>query len=331
MIPIKDVNQSRLVRFLRKISVILTLAIVGWFPLSAYGFEILLGTGEPGSFSYFTGRMICRVINSHVDGVQCEPKPSSDDVYILTNIQGGSLDIGLVDSRMFQDAVNKMGYFEFLDIRYDNLRVLMPLYAVPVTLVARTDAGIASLNDLKGKRINMGAPRSPEHLAVETILNAKSWSETDFSLVQELSSSQSEDSMAFCHGIIQAMVHLGVHPDPKLEQLLNLCKAQLVDMVDGDIQSMIDAHAAFSKMSIPAGIYPSQNTPVTTFGTNVLLVTSQDFDEDSAYKLIDAIYRHQKRFKSAHPALSPLTVEAARNYNTRLPQHPGAVRYFSQH
>ena len=330
MIPIKDVKQNRLIRHLKKIPVILALAIVGWFPLSAHGFEILLGTGEPGSFSFFTGRIMCRVINSHVDGVQCGVEPSSDDVHVLTNVRGGSLDIGLVDSRMFQDAINKKGYFEFLDISYDNLRVLMPLSEVPVTLVARTDAGITSLSDLKGKRINMGAPRSQEHLAVETILKAKNWSETDFSLVQELSSSQSEDSMAFCHGIIQAMVHLGVHPDPKLEQLLRLCKAQLVDMSDGDIENMIKAHVAFSKMSIPAGMYPSQSNTVTTFGTHMLLVSSEDFDEETAYKIIDAIYRNQKRLKSAHPALSPLTAEAVRNYNSRLPQHPGAARYFSQ-
>jgi len=331
MIPIKDVNQSRLIRFLRKIPVIMVLAMIGWSPLSAYGFEILLGTGEPGSFSYFTGRMICRVINSHVDDVECEPQPSSDDVDILTNIQGGSLDIGLVDSRMFHDALNKTGNFEFLDISYDNLRVLMPLYDVPVTLAVRRDAGIASLNDLKGKRINMGAPRSPEHLSVETILRAKGWSKEDFSLVQELSSSQSEDSMAFCHDIIQVMVHLGVHPDPELEQLLKLCNAQLVDMSDGDIQKMINEHVGYSEMSIPAGVYPPQKAPVTTFGTSVLLVTSQDFDEETAYQMIDTIYRNQKRLQHAHPALVSLTQEAARNYNIRLPQHPGAERYFFEH
>ena len=173
MITIKDVIQNRFLRSLTKMPITLTLIFVLGFPLSANAFEIRLGTGEIGTFSHFTGRMLCRAINGHAEGVQCETVPSSGDVHILTNVQGGSLDIGLVDSRMLQDAVAKQGYFEFLDIRYDNLRVLMPLYDVPVTLVVRNDADIGLLDDLKGKRINAGTPRSPEHLAVDTILQAK--------------------------------------------------------------------------------------------------------------------------------------------------------------
>ena len=76
--------------------------------------------------------------------MNCETVPASDDVHNLTNLQGGSLDIGLIDSRMLHDAVNKTGEFEFLDISYDNLRALVPLYDIPITLVVRSDAKITS-------------------------------------------------------------------------------------------------------------------------------------------------------------------------------------------
>ena len=62
---------------------------------------------------------------------------------------------------MLHDAMNKSGNFEFLDISYDNLRTLAPLYDDPITLVVRSDAKIASLAALKGKRINAAiAPAS---------------------------------------------------------------------------------------------------------------------------------------------------------------------------
>ena len=149
--------------------------------------------------------------------------------------------------------------------------------------------------------------------------------------MQELSASQSEDSLAFCHGTIQAMVHIGVHPDPALGQLLELCGATLVDMDDNDIRNMIRSHDAFSKMTMPAGMYPTQGNPVTTFGTKMMLVGSADFDAETAYTILDAIYRYQRRLKSAHPALSALTRDAARNYTINLQQHPGALQYFSDH
>ena len=159
--------------FFKRAPVICAFLIVGLLPFPANAFDILLGTGETGTFSHHAGRTICRIINRHADDINCKTVPASGDVHNLTNLRGGSLDIGLIDSRMLHDAMNKTGYFEFLDISYDNLRVLVPLYEVPVALVVRSNAKIASLEALKGKRINAGAPRSPQHLAVNTIMKAK--------------------------------------------------------------------------------------------------------------------------------------------------------------
>jgi len=188
MITRTSAGYFRTPMFLRRVSAICLLLMVGGclFPFSIHAFDILLGTGVPGTFSHFTGRMLCRVINSNVDDMNCQTVSSPDDVHNLTNLRGGSLDISLVDSRMLFDAVNKTGQFGFLDISYDNLRFLAPLYDIPITLVVRDDAGVASLKDLKGKRINAGQSRSHSYQAVETILKAKNWTKSDFSLVGEL-------------------------------------------------------------------------------------------------------------------------------------------------
>jgi len=317
--------------FFKRAPVISAFLIIGLFPFSADAFDILLGTGETGTFSHFAGRTICRMINRHANDINCKTVPAPGDVHNLTNLQGGSLEIGLIDSRMLDDAINKTGYFEFLDISYDNLRALVPLYDVPVTLVVRSDAEITSLNELKGKRINAGAPRSLQHLAVDTIMKAKNWSKKDFSLVEELPASQSQDTMAFCHGTIQAMVHIGVHPDSSLQQLFRLCKAGLVNMDDNDIEKLVNDHPAFSKIDIAADAYPSHQKGVITFGTRVTLVASEDLDEQTVYKIIDAIYSNRKHLKRAHPALSSFTVAAARKSDAGIRLHPGAAKYLLEH
>ena len=97
--------------------------VFGLAPLSADAFDIVLGTGEVESFSHFAGRIVCRVINRHAPDLRCQVQPAADEMDNLTNLQGGSLDIGLVDSRMLHDAVHKSGYFKFLDVRYDHLRL----------------------------------------------------------------------------------------------------------------------------------------------------------------------------------------------------------------
>jgi len=333
MISKKSTLYFRMPLFFRRMPIVCLFLIVGTciLPFSANAFDILLGTGESGTFSHFTGRVLCRVINSHTSDMNCQIVPTPDDVYNLTNLRGGSLDISLVDSHMLYDAVNKAEKFEYLDINYDNLRSLMPVYDVPVTLVVRKDAKITSLAKLKHKRINAGSPGSPQSLVVGNILKAKNWSKKDFSLVQELPASHSQDTMEFCHGTTQAMIHIGVHPNPELQQLFKLCEADMVNMDDDDIQKMIAGHHAFSSMNIAAGAYPTHTGSVTTFGTRMILVSSTDLDEETVYRIMEAIYQGRQRLNSAHPALSRFTDGKADTINLGLERHPGAVKYFAEH
>jgi len=297
-------------------------------PLSADALDVLLGTGAKGSFSHFTGRTISRIINKQADDLTCRAIPSSGGVHNLTNLKSGSLDLVLVDSRMLHDAIQKKGYFEFLDIRYDNLRTLFPLYSIPITLVVRKDARIDSLDALKGKRLNAGAPGSPQHLAVDTILSAKKWSEKDFNLLAEISTSQSQDTMAFCHGTVQSMVHLGVHPDAALVQLFRLCNAGFVNLDDGDIEGLVKGHPAFSKFEIPQDTYPSHPGKVATFGTQAVLVTTEDLDDETVYQIVTALYNKRDRLAGAHPALSFPVVGGKMEIGS--PVHPGAAKFFSE-
>ncbi len=243
-------------------------------PSTSPAFDILMGTGEAGSFSHFTGRTICRIINKNVDDLQCTVVPADNAVFNLTNLQGGSLDISLVDSRMLSDAVAGKGTFTFFDISYDNLREMVTIYEIPMSLVVRKNAGITSLDSLKGKRVNAGAPRSSQHFVMDTIMGVKNWTNDDFSLMEELPPSLSQDTMAFCHGAIQAMVHIGVHPDPSLQQLFRRCQARLVNLNQADMDTLLMSHPAFIRTEVSANTYPLFPERVTTFGTKMKLEAS---------------------------------------------------------
>jgi TRAP transporter TAXI family solute receptor len=315
----------------RFVFTVISALLLAWLsPPPATAFDILLGTGKVGTFSHFVGKIICRAVNRHAGDIHCRPLPAPEEIYNITNLQGGSLDLGLVDSRMLYDAVNKSGNFQYLDIRYDNLRTLIPLYDIPLTLVVRSDAGIGALDDLRGKRINLGAPLSQQRMAMHTILRAKNWTKKDFSLVSELPASQSQDSMAFCHGNIQAMVHKGVHPDPAIAQMFKLCGAVLVDMNDADIQKLTASHPAFVNIRIAAGTYPIRPDPVNTFGTCMILVASADLDPETVYEIMAAIDESRRQMRNAHPALAGVFDTQKNGRDLGLQRHPGAVKYLSK-
>jgi len=325
--PFKDMCLAR--------SVKISLVIVVWLmvmlaPSSSPAFDIRIGTEEAGSFSYFTGRTICRIIDKQIDELQCSVVPADSHVHNLTNLQGGSLDVCLVDSRMLYDAMAGKGLFEFFDISYENLREMMSLYDLPVSLVVRSNAGIDSLDDLKGKRINAGVPRSAQHFVVNTIMDIKNWSANDFSLMEELPSSLSQDTMAFCHGSIQAMVNIAVHPDQELQQLFNLCKAQLLSINPDDIKAIRSTHPAFIQIDIAPNTYSIYPRGVQTFGTAIKLVTSDSLDDETVYQIISALDQGQRSLKSAHPALNPKVPDAEAQQTGGIQLHPGAVKYASE-
>jgi TRAP transporter TAXI family solute receptor len=304
--------------------------IVMLAPPSSFAFDIRIGTEESGSFSHFSGRTICRIIEKQLDELQCTVVPADGHVHNLTNLQGGSLDLCIVDSRMLFDAVAGKGLFEFFDISYDNLREIMSLYELPVSVVVRSTAGINSLSGLIGKRINAGAPRSQQHLATQTIMEIKNWSEKDFSLFEELPSSLSQDTMSFCYGSIQAMINIAVHPDPKLQQLFKLCKAQLLSLNQTEINAIRANHPAFIQIDIAPNTYAATPQAVQTFGTTMKLVTSDSLDEETVYQIITALDQGQRFLKNAHPALDFRRQDAAVQQAGGIPIHPGAVKYFNE-
>ena len=316
--------------FFKRALILAIILSVGIFPLSVHAFDVLLGTGATGTFSQFSGKLLSRIITKHADGINSKYVPASDDVHNLTNLQGGSLDLILIDALMLHDAIQKQGDFAFLDINYDNLRILFPVYDVPTTLVVRQDAKIGSLDDLKGKRINAGVPQSPQHLMTNLVLQAKNWTPDDFSLVVELGASLSDDTMAFCHATIQAMLFIGVHPDSSLQRLFKLCKAELVSMDDQAIQKLVDGHVAFSKIVIPAQTYPSQTNRIATLGTRMYLVGSEDLDTETTQAIIRAIDLNRKAVQSAHPALASFSPQPAAENGIGLPIHAGAIQYFQE-
>ena len=311
-------------------AIALVLLAVGVAPSTVHATEILMGTGIQGSFSHFSGRAICRIISRHAEGLDCKLLPAADDIHNLTNLQGGSLDIALVDSRMLVDAINRKGQFEFLDIRYDNLGGLTPVYRQTILLVARADAGIDTLDQLKGKRINAGAPRSPRERVTDLILTAKGWTYKDFKRVDALPSSLSQDTMAFCHGTTQAMVHIGVHPDSSLQQLAALCDAKPIDMDDPDIAKLVEGHPAYSPVRIEETVYPQFDRPVATFGTTVWLVASGSLDNQTVQDIMTVMDAHREVLQHVHPAMGAFSVDPAASTGIALSPHPGATGFRSR-
>ncbi len=299
-------------------------------PLCAGASELVLGAGKAGTFSNFTARLVCRILSSRLPETSCSIQAVNDEIDSLTNLQNGSIDLALVDSQTLYNAATGSGDFRFVGIRYDNLAVLMPLYDRPIGIVVRRDAKIATLDDLRDKRINGGALGSEQRQVMEMIMTAKGWTEGDFEVFQELPSSHSQDTMVFCHGTVQAMVTIGVHPDSSVERLLHNCRAALLPIGDPAIDKLVAARPFLWRTEIRAASYPAHSRQVSTFGTRMILAAPADMDERSAGEIVRALQESKKRLAGGHPALGLLSPEEASGGMEKPALHQGAARYFGK-
>jgi len=164
------------------------------------------------------------------------------------------------------------------------------------------------------------------------ILKAKKWSNNDFSLLGNLSPSQSnDDRKSFCYGTMQAMIYIGIHPDFSLRQMLKTCNGSLLNLDDGDIEALVNSDPALWETELPAGMYPSNIEKVTTFGTRTMLVASVELDRETVYKIVATIDSNKTYLNGIHRSLGLFSLAVARINPGGLQLHPGAAKYLAEH
>lgn len=309
-------------------------ATQSFIPISAFAYDLLIGTGKTGTFSYFAGKRICHSVNSAHIEVTCRPVPMQNYAASLTNLEGGALDLALVNGKMISDAANKRGLFRYLDIDYSNLRLLAPLYREPVCLIVRQDARISKLDDLPGKRINGGPVFTMPNIIFNEIMKIKGWNVNDFGLYQTLSPQHAQDSIAFNSGDIQVMIHVGMHPDKELQQELRNRKGTLIGLYDETVENLINADSGFVRDTIDTSLYsnfPDESPKsMPTLALETLLITSVDTDRETVDVVLGAIFSGRYRLHEAHKGLAADTITREVMTTSDLSPHPAALQFFQR-
>lgn len=318
-------QQRRLNLFMRCFLALLCLSSL---PSIALSYEILVGTGEKTSFSHYAGKIICRNIHKFDQDVTCRAIPSESYTDNLTNVQGGSLDMALVNSKMISDAYHGDGLFKYVSLDYDQLRLLLPLYRVPVCLVVRRDARINKLEDLAEKKINAGRMFSLQEVVFGAIMDANGWEKETFRLYQNLPEAHSQDYIALHTGSVQAMLHIGMHPDDRLQRSLANGQTKVVG-IGGEASVHLKASdSGFYGQSIDAGTYLGYADDIDTLSLETLLITSSDSDTEIVALVLEALLAAKDQLQNAHPSFLAETLSIETLNNSYLHPHPEAILFF---
>ena len=211
---------------------------------------ITIGTGGVTGVYYPTGGSICRLVNKgrKQHGIRCSVESTGGSVYNLNTIRQGELDMGVAQSDWQYHAYNGTSKFADKGANKD-LRAVFSVHPEPFTVVARADSGIKHIDDLKGKRVNIGNPGSGQRGTMEVLMKAKGWTKDDFALASELKSA--EQSSALCDNKIDAMVFTVGHPSGSIKEATTSCDSVLVEVSGDAVNKLVSDNSYYRTATIP--------------------------------------------------------------------------------
>ena len=296
---------------------------------TAWAADLFIGTGGKTGVYFQVGRAICRIVERAISGIDCRALESEGSFDNVAELANAAVEFGIVRSDVQFHAGNKSGPFEFVGIDLGHLRAVFSVHSEPFTIVARRDSNVMTLDDLPGKRVNIGNPGSGQRATMEAVMDAKGWSKDVFQLVTELPASQ--QSLALCHGRVQAAVYTVGHPDDSVARAARLCDSVIVEVTGPEIDRLVTENPYYAHARISGGTYPGNPESVETFGVKATLMTSADVGADTVYAVVGAVFDNLDAFKRMHAAFGPLRPESMAGEGLSAPLHEGAERYFREH
>ena len=299
------------------------------FNVNAQEKFVTIGTGGQTGVYYVVGQSICKLVNrgQKDHNIKCTAPSTGGSVANINALRAGEQSMGVAQSDWQYHAYKGTSKFEDQGA-FEDLRAVFSVHPEPFTLVARADAGIASFDDLKGKRVNIGNPGSGQRGTMEVVMEAKGWTKDDFKLASELKSA--EQAQALCDNKIDAMIFTVGHPSGSIKEATTSCDAVIVPVTGAEIDKLVADNAYYAKATIPGGMYNGTDADVETFGVGATFVSSAQIDAETIYQVVKAVFDNFERFKKLHPAFANLKQENMIKNNLSAPLHDGAAKYYKE-
>ncbi|MCA0973887.1 TAXI family TRAP transporter solute-binding subunit [Halomonas denitrificans] len=240
----------------------------------------------------------------------------------LALVHGGDVAFGLTTMGPASDAVNGKSPLA-PGIQMDNVCALFPMYETPFSITALSDSGITSISEIPdGARIGFGPAASTsdtyfpailEELGVNFDRRNGGWSDLGGQLQDGLL-----DVIAFAAGI----------PIPAVSQLEVQTDVNIIEFTEEEQQKILEAFPV-SAFQIPASTYTTLEEDARAVSMWNFAIAGCDLPEDFVYEVTKVTMENNDKMLDVHRSAAT-TIPDNIQYNTVLPFHPGAARWYEE-
>ena len=318
---------------MRKLSLSLAIFFLGLSVAVVYAQTkptfVTIGTGGITGVYYPTGGAIAKMVNrgKKKHHIRAVVESTGGSVFNIDAIVAGKIEFGLVQSDRQSQAINGLAEWKERGPQ-TNLRAVFSLYPEAVTLIAAADSGIKSIQDLKGKHVNIGNVGSGQR---QNAIDALTAAGLDYEKDLQAESFKAIDAPGMLQDRqIDAFFYTVGHPSGSIKEATSGARKVLIADIT-DVETLLEQFHYYTKATIPIKLYPGaeNDKDIPTIGVKATLVTAAEVPEDVVYLLTKAVFENFEDFKKLHPAYSSLTRESMLE-GLSAPIHPGAMKYFKE-
>lgn len=286
-----------------------------------YGVDYLsiLTGGTQGTY-YPLGGTFAELISGDT-GVKTTAEVSQASAANMTALQEDQGEVAFVQTDIAYYATQGTEMFEGAPI--DTISALGALYPETIHLVTLADSDIKSFEDLKGKKVSVGAPGSGTYANAEQLLEIHGLTMDDIE-AQNLDFGESTDGLSA--GQIDAAFITAGYPTSAVEALNATNAVNIIPVDPAKADELIAKYPYYAVDTIPSGTY-GLAAEVPTVSVLAMLAVNKDLSDDLVYAMAKAIYGNTD--KIAHAKGAFIKAETALD-GIGIDIHPGAQKYFDE-
>lgn len=283
---------------------------------------ITVATGPTSGIYFPIGGAFAEALKSA--GYNTSSQATGASAENISMISKGEAEIAIAMQDSVMQAYGGFGAYE--GKANSELRALMRLWPNYVQLVTLKKSGIKSVEDLKGKRVGVGAANSGVELNARMIYEAYGMTYAD-STVDYLSYGEAIDQMK--NGQCDAAFVTSGLPNGTIMELATSYDMEIVPIDGAGRDKLIEKYPFFSKTIVPANTYNNDKDVESVFVYNIMLVNSK-LSDDVVYDMINVIFENIATIKASHNAANKNIDLSFGVEDVRIPLHPGAAKFWQE-
>ena len=279
-----------------------------------------IATGGTAGTYYPIGGAIAEVLNKN--GMNASAQSTGASVANINMLKDKQVELAIVQNDITYYAVNGLEMFKEGG-KVENLFGIASLYPETCQFIVREDSGIKSINDLKGKRVAVGAAGSGAEANARQILEAYGITYDD---VEEQFLSFAEGAYAIKDKTVDAAFVTAGYPTASVQDVASQNKIRLLPVGDEQIKILSEKYPFYTKTVIPKGVYQGFDEEVQTVSVMAILVANDKIDAALGEKVTKAIFDNVDKIAAAHSAAKSITKESALNALDFIKMNDGASK-----